>query len=400
VVEGHIQEAVDRVFSPSTKTSTTTMTTATPPTANDDPLVRNASPTVTKSKKKAPTTKKKKSTETNDKKTSKTTSTTPTTISSPQINPDNETTKDITVTQPLTISKVDEMISSQPNKSKNQEDKPDPKQNNDDILKPSPKRVSKGKKASTDNITKKKTTQKKEVSKDTKKKRERLMESPFDFLQVQHFNLSQLSRGSNHSNDDDRSLFSDDISHLTLPVQLRDLEKEYSKKKKQKMNADTDEVDEEKTVIYPSVMIAALLGNDTVAEIPPVIDLHPDDTQHTKSEKNRSTTNSDISVEEKIKGVESHWSGSSTVTSRDNESSSMVMKVGDGASIISQVRSGCCCCRHHRRRIVMDMFVWVCVCSCVGESVVLIKPHRMSFPVFQVGRCNSVLVDGDVDCGF
>ena len=90
-----------------------------------------------------------------------------------------------------------------------------------------------------------KTARKKE---ETRKRREPLMLSPFDYLQVKHFEPPQ----------DDCSVFPDDISHLTLPIQLQELEKKHHK-----MPSLLCFLEEEKTVPYPSSKVASLLGGNS-----------------------------------------------------------------------------------------------------------------------------------------
>jgi hypothetical protein len=88
---------------------------------------------------------------------------------------------------------------------------------------------------------------------ETRKRRERLMVSPFDYLQVKHFEPPQ----------DDVSCFRDDISHLTLPKPLRELEKKYLKDM-----TSTPPFREETPVSYPALMVSSLLADQAAVNGP------------------------------------------------------------------------------------------------------------------------------------
>ena len=82
---------------------------------------------------------------------------------------------------------------------------------------------------------------------EARKRREPLLVSPFDYLQVKHFEPPQ----------DDCSVFPDDISHLTLPKQLQELEKKHHHH--DDMPSLLQILEKEQPAPYPSSKVASLL---------------------------------------------------------------------------------------------------------------------------------------------
>jgi hypothetical protein len=91
---------------------------------------------------------------------------------------------------------------------------------------------------------------------EARKRREPLMVSPFDYLQVKHFEPPL----------DDCSVFPDDISHLTLPKQLQELEKKHHH---DDMPSLLQILEKEQPAPYPSSKVASLLGGGLSPEVQP-----------------------------------------------------------------------------------------------------------------------------------